>query len=78
VPRILPTLGLIGAPLLLASCTMTLFGVHDQVSDTAMLMVLPIAAWEFGLGVYLTVKGFRPDAVAELADEAPVEHAFAA
>jgi hypothetical protein len=79
VPRILPTLGLIGAPLLLASCTMVLFGVHDQVSDTAMLMTLPIAAWEFGLGVYLTVKGFRADAVAELVDdETPVAHAIAA
>ena len=27
---------------------------------------LPIAAWEFSLGVYLTVWGFRPAAVAAL------------
>ncbi|HEX2368696.1 MAG TPA: hypothetical protein VHM94_05615 [Acidimicrobiia bacterium] len=28
--------------------------------------MLPIAIWEFGLGVYLMVRGFRPEAVAEL------------
>jgi hypothetical protein len=68
VPRILPTLGLIGAPLLLTSCTLTLFGVHDQVSGSAMLMVLPIAVWEFSLGVWLTVKGFSPSPVVDEID----------
>jgi len=29
------------------------------VSVTASLLTLPIAAWELGLGVYMTVKGFR-------------------
>jgi hypothetical protein len=79
VPRALPVIGLIGAPLLVASSTMTLFGVHEQVSDSAMFMALPIAAWEFGIGVYMTVKGFRPEGVAELVDdETPVVHAIAA
>ncbi|HEX2048774.1 MAG TPA: DUF4386 domain-containing protein [Acidimicrobiales bacterium] len=32
VPRILPTIGLVGAPILFASATATLFGVYDQVS----------------------------------------------
>lgn len=58
VPRVLPTLGLVGAPLLLASCAGTLFGLHEQLSGSATLMVLPIAIWEFSLGVWLTVKGF--------------------
>ena len=79
VPRFLPTIGLIGAPLLLTSSTMVLFGVHEQVSETAMVMTLPIAFWEFGIGVYMTVKGFRPEGEAALAvDEAPVAHAIAA
>jgi hypothetical protein len=30
------------------------------MSPVAALAALPIAAWEFSLGVYLTVKGFRP------------------
>ena len=59
VPRIIPTLGLIGAPLLVISSTASLFGAWEQVSSIALLMALPIAAWEFSLGVYMTVKGFK-------------------
>jgi hypothetical protein len=66
VPRILPAVGLVGAPLLLASDVAVLFGLHDRVAATAALAALPIAAWELSLGVYLTVKGFRPSAVAAL------------
>ena len=60
VPRVIPMLGLIGAPLLVASGISTLFGGVDQVSATAAVAALPIAAWEFSLGVWLVVKGFRP------------------
>lgn len=59
VPRWIPTLGLIGAPLLLASSTGTLFGSWEQVSGAGLGMALPIAVWEFSVGVYMTVKGFR-------------------
>jgi hypothetical protein len=63
VPRILPIIGLIGAPLLLISSTSTLFGGWDQVSATSFFFGLPIAAWEFSLGVYLTFKGFKRTAL---------------
>jgi hypothetical protein len=66
VPRVLPTLGLLGAPLLLASDIAIFFGVYDRMAPIAAFAALPIAAWEFSLGVYLTVKGFRPSAVAAL------------
>ncbi|HLM07636.1 MAG TPA: DUF4386 domain-containing protein [Blastococcus sp.] len=66
VPRILPTLGFIGAPLLLASDIAIFFGLYDRMSPIAALLVIPIAVWEFSLGVYLVVKGFRPAAVAAL------------
>ena len=66
VPRILPALGLIGAPLLLASDIAIFFGVIDRISPFAAVAFIPIAVWEFSLGVYLTVKGFRPSAVAAL------------
>ena len=65
VPRILPTIGLIGAPLLLAADIAIFFGVFDRTGPIA-LAALPIAVWEFSLGVYLTVKGFRPSALAAL------------
>jgi hypothetical protein len=58
VPRIIPTIGLVGAPILLGSFVATLFGVYDQVSTPALFAALPIAVWEFSLGVWLTVKGF--------------------
>lgn len=60
VPRIMPLLGLIGAPLLLASSTATLFGVNEQVSVFSFITTLPIAVWELSLGIYLVVRGFRP------------------
>jgi hypothetical protein len=66
VPRIIPTLGLIGAPIILMSATVTIFGGWGQVSTAGALCALPIAVWEFSLGVWLTVKGFSPTALASL------------
>jgi hypothetical protein len=60
VPRILPTIGLIGAPLLLAADIAVFFGVLDRMASLNALAALPVALWEFSLGVYLTVKGFKP------------------
>jgi hypothetical protein len=60
VPRILPLLGFVGAPLLAISAVATLFGLWTQVSPASALLTIPIAVWEFSLGVYLIVKGFRP------------------
>lgn len=66
VPRILPLLGFIGAPLLLASHAAVLFGVIDRVSAIAGIAALPIALWELMLGIWLVIKGFHPAATAKL------------
>ena len=63
VPRILPLLGFIAAPLLVANVIILMFGVTGPLLTLTTLGVLPIAIWEFSLGVYLTVKGFRPNAI---------------
>ena len=63
VPRIIPLLGLIGAPLLVASDIATMFGFKEQVSGLSAVAVIPIALWEFSLGVYLVVKGFKPSPI---------------
>ena len=63
VPRIIPAMGLIGAPLLLASVTATFFGVYDQVSVWSGLATIPIAAWELSLGLWLALKGFKPSPI---------------
>lgn len=65
VPRILPVVGLIGAPLLVASHAAVALGVIDRLDPVAGLAAIPIALWEFSLGVYLVVKGFRPSPIAE-------------
>ena len=59
VPRIIPTIGLIGAPIILLSATATIFGGWAQTSSVGALCALPIAVWEFSLGVWLVVKGFK-------------------
>jgi len=63
VPRVIPTMGLIGAPLLLAANTATFFGLNDQLSTWSLLATLPVAAWELSLGVWMIVKGFRTSPV---------------
>jgi hypothetical protein len=68
VPRALPLLGFFGALVLVASDTGTLFGLWGQFSGVAALATLPIALWEFSLGVWLVVKGFKPSPI--LADDA--------
>jgi hypothetical protein len=59
VPRIIPTIGLIGAPIILLSATATIFGGWAQTSSVGALCALPVAVWELSLGVWLVVKGFK-------------------
>ena len=60
VPRAIPTLGLIGAPLLIASAVAVMFGAYGQVSAMSAVATVPIALWEAWLGVWLVTKGFLP------------------
>jgi Domain of unknown function (DUF4386) len=61
VPRVLPIVGLIGAPLLLAGTLATLFGLAEQYGVVSVTAV-PIALWELSLGLWLTFKGFNRSA----------------
>jgi hypothetical protein len=60
VPRLIPTMGLIGGPLLIASVTATLFNHNHQITLLAAIATVPIFLWELSLGVWLFVKGFKP------------------
>ena len=66
VPRVLPVLGLIGAPLLVAAQAAILFGLIGRLSPLAAIAALPIALWEFSLGVWLVAKGFNTSAANKL------------
>jgi hypothetical protein len=75
VPRIIPIMGLVGGPLLIIAVFATLFGQHSSLTGLAVVPVIPVAAWEFSLGVWLVVKGFRPCPItAEIAAEADGHH----
>ena len=78
VPRIIPIVGLIGAPLLLAAVIAALFsGSIGHVSAFQAIATFPVAAWEFSLGMWLVVKGFKPSPITAdmtAADPAPAYH----
>jgi hypothetical protein len=62
VPRLIPTLGLVGGPLLISSAVGTMFGVNDAVSLWSGVALLPIFLWELSLGLWMTFKGFQRSA----------------
>jgi len=59
VPRVIPLMGLIGGPLLIAASIAIFFGA----SSMALIVAVPVILWEFSLGVYLVIKGFKPCAI---------------
>jgi hypothetical protein len=67
VPRAIPAMGLIGAPVFLASATLSILGLQEQVSVLPLIALPLIFVWELSLGLWLTFKGFRPSAMAALA-----------
>jgi hypothetical protein len=66
VPRSMAILGLIAGPVLIARFVGILFGVFEPGSVLGGLMVAPEFLWELALGIWLTVRGFNPSALASL------------
>jgi hypothetical protein len=74
VPRWLPALGLIGAPILITYVVLTVLGWNLQGTIFQLIAVIPFFTWELVLGLWLTFKGFNkssPLAIAERARVAP-------
>ncbi len=65
VPRALSLIGIIGAFSLIAGYIAVMFGVIGQDAPLAALSALLVALFEFSLGVYLVVKGFSPQGIAQ-------------
>ena len=63
VPRQMAMLGLIGGPLIIASGIAVLFDVFQFGGTGQSLATIPEFLWELSLGIYLTVKGFRPSPI---------------
>ena len=66
VPRAIPVIGLIGAPLFTSWIVGYIFGVTEGGTAWHAIGVAPIFVWELALGLWMTFKGFRASAVAEL------------
>ena len=66
VPRSLSLIGIVGGPVLLAGYFAVMFGLVGQHAPLAGMSAIPVALFEFSLGVWLVVKGFNPSAVAAL------------
>jgi hypothetical protein len=63
VPRGLSLIGIVGGPILLAGYLAVMFGLLGLHAPLASLSAVPVALFEFSLGVYLIVKGFKPSAI---------------
>ncbi len=62
VPRILALVGIVGGPLLIVGFISVMFGFIGRFDSMAALSAVPVALFEFSLGVWLVVKGFNPAA----------------
>jgi hypothetical protein len=60
VPRRLALFGLVGGPLVCLSGFLVLFDVIGLGSAAQFIFTIPEIIWELSLGIYLTVKGFKP------------------
>lgn len=63
VPRALSLIGIAGAGPLIAGYLATMFGLIDRISPLAGLSAVPVALFEFSLGIYLVVKGFKQSSI---------------
>jgi hypothetical protein len=57
VPRWLPLIGIFGAFLLMLGDGLVIFGSMGQRDPMTALFAVPIAFWEFSLGIYLLFNG---------------------
>jgi hypothetical protein len=60
VPQRMAMLGLVGGPLIIIAGTLVIFDVIEGGGSVQGLMSIPEALWEFSIGIYLIVKGYRP------------------
>jgi hypothetical protein len=62
VPRAIPALGLIGAPLLISFEVGTMLGITGVGTAWQAIATAPFFFWELAVGLWMTFKGFDPRA----------------
>jgi hypothetical protein len=68
VPRGMAMLGLIGGPLICLSGLAVVGDIIGRGSTAQAIATVPEFAWELSLGIYLTVKGFRPSPILDTSE----------
>jgi hypothetical protein len=69
VPRALSVIGLVGVPLLIFGFLANMFGLIDRISPLSALSALPVAVFEFSLGIRLVLKGFNSSSPLIMSDK---------
>jgi len=59
VPRAIPALGIVGAPLLIAFVAGTMLGITGPGTIAQAIAVAPFFIWELVVGLWMTFKGFN-------------------
>jgi hypothetical protein len=62
VPRVIPVIGLVGAPLFTSWIIGYVFGITEGGTAWHAIGVAPIFVWELALGLWMTFKGFNRSA----------------
>jgi hypothetical protein len=75
VPRWIPALGIIGAPILISWVIGTILGLTGANTLFQGIAVFPFFTWELALGLWLTFKGFNKNSRIGLAEQARLAEA---
>jgi hypothetical protein len=73
IPRAIPALGIVGAPILIAYVIGNILGLTGPGTLFQGIAVMPFFIWELVLGLWLTFKGFNKDSRIALAEQDRVE-----
>ena len=72
VPRAIPALGLVGAPILIAYVIGTILGLTGPGTLFQGIAVFPFFFWELAVGLWLTFKGFNEQSEIARAERARI------
>jgi hypothetical protein len=59
VPRLIAVIGIIGAPVLIVGYLTVMFGIFGRLDPLPAISAVPVALFEFSLGIWLIFKGFN-------------------
>jgi hypothetical protein len=74
LPRAIPALGIIGAPVMISFVIATMLGLSEQGSAFNGVAGAPFFFWELLAGLWMTFKGFNRDAPVVVAAMAEAAH----